>query len=90
MLFVFSSLLMLHDRMLNTAHEGLTVAGGLFLDVHSAKDTQIILFYAVYKYLMAGLLNPISILDDIPYVLHCPLFQNPMSHVLIISAVNSW
>ncbi|KAN0082511.1 hypothetical protein V8E55_008306 [Tylopilus felleus] len=42
--------------MLNTAHEGLTVAG-------------------VYKYLMAGLLNPISILDDIPELMIFFLFS---------------
>ncbi|KAN0088272.1 hypothetical protein V8E55_005329 [Tylopilus felleus] len=53
--------------ILNTTHEGLIVAGGLFLDVHSAKDASFILYYyAVYKYLMTGLLDPISMLDGTP------------------------
>lgn len=60
-----STLPTLHDRALDTLHEALTVAGGSSLDV-CATCSPYMLSLIAYKYIMARLVNPLAILNEIP------------------------
>ena len=58
----------LRDRALDTIHEALTVAGGSCLTCTTLKRLVPIhlLSHTVYKYIMAGLVDPLAIMDEIP------------------------
>jgi hypothetical protein len=68
-LFLFKVPLTLHDRAFDTIHEALTVAGGSCFYMHITQTSHLIpvdlMSHIVYKYIMAGLVNPASILDGI-------------------------
>jgi len=63
----FAMFLILRNRAFDTIHEALIIAGGSY---SVAQRSHLVLVHItshiVYKYIMAGLANPSSILNGIP------------------------
>jgi hypothetical protein len=64
-LLLFATLLTLRDRALDTIHEALTISGGSCLGMHSSRIIHVV-SNIVYKYIMADLVDPSSIMNLVP------------------------
>ena len=65
-LFWFITSLMFRDRAFNTIHQALTISGSSCSTRAALTPLVHLTSHVAYKYIRAGLVNPLSILNVIP------------------------